>query len=139
MASICFGLLGLAFAYMASPYFPEAREPSYWVALNGAMGVIVGWMFAGKRAGHGTTTGISNGLTTGVAMLFWVFFLMSFAEMIDKSMNNAYDGPVEAVVGVFEIMGDYAVQFAYMELGILMFVGSVVCGLLVEFVAARWS
>ncbi len=139
MAAICFGLLGLAFAYTATASFEEARQPSYWFPLNGGIGVLVGWIFAGARAGKGVSSGVSNGITTAVAMLFWVFFLMSFSDMISKSMRHAYDGPVEAVVGVFEIMGDYAVQFAGMDLGIVMVVGAVVCGLLVEFVAKRWS
>jgi hypothetical protein len=99
----------------------------------------VGWGIVGTRAGNGVGGGVGNGITGGVARLFWVYFLMSFSDMINKSMRNAYDGPVEAVVGVFEIMGDYAVQFAYVDLGVLMIVGSVVSGLLAEFVAKRWS
>jgi hypothetical protein len=138
-AAICFGALALAFAYMAQAYFAEARQPSYWFYLNGAMGVIVGWVIAGSRAGAGIGSGIGSGITAGIGVLFWVFFLMSFADMINKSMRNAYDGPVEAVVGVFEIMGDYAVQFAVIDLGILMLVGSIVSGLIVEFAGSRWS
>ncbi len=139
IAAICFGALGLAFAYAATTYFAEARQPSYWFPLNGGIGLIVGWVIAGTRAGNGTGAGIGNGITAGVALLFWVFFFVSFADMIQKSMRNAYDGPVEAVVGIFELIGDYAVQFAHMDLGVLMLVGSVVSGLIVEFVAARWS
>jgi hypothetical protein len=138
-AAICFGLLGLAFAFVAMIHFEDARQPSYWFPLNGAVGLIVGWGVVGTRAGNGGGGGVGNGITGGVALLFWVFFLMAFSDMIDKSMRNAYDGPVEAVVGVFEIMGDYAVQFAYVDLGVLMIVGSIVSGLLAEFVAKRWS
>lgn len=139
IAAICFGALGLAFAFLATAYFAEARQPSYWFPLTGAVGVVMGWMIAGSRAGNGIGAGIGNGITAGVALLFWVFFFMSFADMIQKSMRNAYDGPVEAVVGVFEIIADYVVQFAYVDLGVLMLVGSVVSGLIIEFVAARWS
>jgi hypothetical protein len=138
-ASICFGALGLAFAFLALAYFEEARGPSYWFPLNGAVGVVVGWIVAGSRVGKGTGSAIGNGITAGMALLFWVFFLMSFAEMIDKSMRNSYDGPVEAVVGVFEIMGDYAVQFAIIELGVLMLIGSIIAGLVIEFAGSRWS
>jgi hypothetical protein len=46
---------------------------------------------------------------------------------------------VEAIVGVFEIMGVYAVQFAIVELGVLMLIGSTIAGLIVEFASSRWS
>ena len=138
-AAICFGALGLAFAYMSAQYFAEARQPSYWYPLSGGVGLLAGWIVVGSRVGRGYTAGMANGITGGVTVLFWVFFLMSFADMIQKSMRNAYDGPVEAVVGVFEIMGEYALQFAYIELGVLMFVGSIVGGYITEFVGRRWS
>ena len=138
-ASICFGALGLAFAFLALAYFEEAQGPSYWFPLNGAVGIVVGWMIAGSRVGKGTGAAIGNGITAVMALLFWVFFLMSFADMIDKSMRNAYDGPVEAIVGVFEIMGVYAVQFVIVELGVLMLIGSIIAGLIVEFASSRWS
>jgi hypothetical protein len=139
MAAICFGALGVTFAVLATAYFPEAGHPSYWLPLNGAAGIVVGWMFAGARAGNGIGSAIGNGITTGVTVLFCVFFFLSFGDMIGKSMRNAYDGPVEAVVGVFTLMGEYAVQFAIVELGVVMLVGSIIAGILVEIVGSRWS
>ena len=87
-AAILFGVLALAFAFAASPYFPEAQQPSYWFPLNAAVGAVCGWILCGKRAGAGYQTSFANGITTGVGILFWVFFLISFADMVKKSQKT---------------------------------------------------
>lgn len=137
--AILFGLLALYFAYSASPYFPEAQQPSYWYLLTGGVGVLCGWILVGTRAGAGYPSGIGAGITGGVAILFWVFFLMSFSDMIEKSLRKSYDGPIEAVINVFQLMVDWFMVFAVVELGVLMAVGSVVGGFITEFVGKRWS
>ena len=136
-AAICFALLGVGFAYLATPFFSEARAPWFWYPLNGVVGIIVGWKVVGSRVGRGMAAGLGNGITGTVALLFWVLFFMSFAEMIRKSMRKAYDDPLEAVVGVFEIMGEYVIQFADVQLGIFLAVGSLVVGFIVEFIGSR--
>jgi hypothetical protein len=55
--------------------------------------------------------------------------------MIRKSMRRAYDGPVEAVINIFEIGGTYAIQFATFEVIATLIVGGVVAGLFTEFFA----
>ena len=138
-AAIFFGIVGYLFAQMASPYFPEAREPFYWYPLNVGVGAVVGWIVCGSRAGSGYSNALANGLTTGVGMLFWVYFLFCFHEMIRKSLRKSYDGPIEAVVNVFQLMLEWGEKFMIAELGILMAVGSVVAALITEFVGRRYS
>lgn len=136
-AAVLFGLLGYLFATQASPYFPEAQEPYYWLQLNIAAGVIVGWLLCGTKAGNGYRPGLANGITTVVAVLFSVFFFMSFFDMIKKSLRRSYDGPIEAVVNVFEIMMEWVPFFAVQDLGILVFGGAIMAGLITEFVGKR--
>ncbi len=136
-AAILFGLLALAFAVEAGPYFPEAKEPQYWLYLNGAAGAVVGWMLCGTKAGNGYRPGLANGITTIVATLFAVFFIMSFVDMIKKSLRRSYDGPVEAVVNVFEIMLEWVPTFLVQDLGVLIFGGAIMAGLITEFVGKR--
>ena len=136
-AAILFGLLGYAFAIQASPFFPEAKEPQYWLPLNIAAGVVVGWLVCGTKAGNGYRPGLANGLTTVVASLFAVFFIMSFVDMIKKSLRRSYDGPIEAVVNVFEIMLEWVPVFLVQDLGILIFGGAIMAGLITEFVGKR--
>lgn len=136
-AAILFGLLGLAFAYQSGPYFPEAKEPFYWYPLNGIAGAILGWMISGAKAGTGYRAGVAHGITTGAAMIFWVYFLMSSHDMIKKSLRKLYDGPVEAVVNVFEIMLDWGERFLVQDLLIFFVAGCILCGLVTEFIGKR--
>ena len=136
-AAILFGVLALAFAFAASPYFPEAQQPSYWFLLNAAVGAVCGWILCGKRAGAGYQTSFANGITTGVGILFWVFFLISFADMVKKSLRRSYDGPIEALINVFQIMLDWGKVFMILDLGILMLAGSLIAGFITEYVDKR--
>jgi len=43
------------------------------------------------------------------------------------------------VINVFQLMVDWFMDFAVVELGVLMAVGSVVGGFITEFVGKRWS
>ena len=74
-AAICIAALGLVFAFLTIPFFPESRPPGFWFPLNGIVGLLVGWTVMGSRAGRGMTAGIGNGITGAVALLFWVLFL----------------------------------------------------------------
>ena len=137
-AALLFGLLAFAWALQSGPYFPEAKEPYYWVPLNAAAGAIIGWLLCGTKAGHGYRPGLANGVTTIVAVLFAVFFLMSFMDMIKKSLRRSYDGPVEAVVNVFEIMLEWIPFFLVQDLGILILGGAIMAGLVTEFIGKRF-
>lgn len=138
IGAICFGFLGAYIAYIAGPLFEDGRQPNYWFPLCGLAGIWSGWVVVGKRAGRGYSSGVGNGLTGAAAMIFWILFLMSFADMISKSLRRSYDDPVEALVNVFEIASEYAVRFATADVIIALLVGGVVGGLVTEFFGRRF-
>lgn len=138
-AAIFFGAVGWYFSQEATPFFEDGQIPSYWLQTCVAIGVVCAWMLNGKKAGVGYSGGVGQGLTTIVAFAFWVLFTVSFFDMIAKSMRNRYDGPVEAVVDVFALMGEYVLDFASIQLGLILLVGGIAGGLFTEFVAKRAS
>ena len=109
--AIFFGILGGTLAWLLVPFFDEARTPKFWFALSGAVGVLIGWVFMGPRTGQGTGVAIGTGLTGAVMLAFWVLFFLSGSDMIRASMRGRFDGPMDAVIGTFGIMADYAKQF----------------------------
>lgn len=137
--AVAFAVFGWYIATYSGQYFEEGRTPGFWIPLGVLAGVYSGWVVVGKRTGAGYASGISNGITGTATLLFWMLFLMCFAEMIGKSMRRRYDGPVEAVVDVFALMGDYVVRFAQVELGIVIAIGAVAAGLFSEFFGKRYS
>ncbi len=136
--AICFGALGVYLASLTSVLFDDGTMPWYWTLLCGASGVWSGWFFVGKRVGNGLGGAVGNGITGALALAFWALFVLSFVEMITRSMRRTYDGPLEAIVGIFELMVQYAVQFGISEVITTALIGGIVCGLITEFMGRRF-
>jgi hypothetical protein len=137
-AAIAFAVIGIYIATLISPLFEQDKEPLWWVPLCLAAGIWSGWVVVGSRAGKGYSAGIGNGITGVLAFAFWVLFLLSFADMIKKSLRQAYEGPVEAVVSVFELMGTYVLAFWSPTLIGLILICGVGGGLFAEYFAKRF-
>lgn len=137
-AAIALGALGGYLAFLLFPLFDEGTAPTFLYPLSIGAGIWAGWVVIGKRAGRGYNAAIGNGITGMLAMVFWIMFVMSFADMIKKSMRRSYDGPVEAVVNVFEIMIDYAGTLYTNEVAMVLAGGAIAAGLFSEFFAKRY-
>ncbi len=98
---------------------------------------IIGWRVIGVRLGRGIPQGAGAGLTGMAALLFWLFLLLSFNEMIGRSLDLRYQGPFEAFQGMFEIAYEYLLNVLHVRLGILLAGGAMLVGLVSELVA-KW-
>ncbi|SEW11736.1 hypothetical protein SAMN04488515_1137 [Cognatiyoonia koreensis] len=137
-AAIAFAVIGGYIATLISPLFEDGKQPSWWYPLCVLSGLWAGWVVVGKRAGRGYSSAVGNGITGVIAQCFWIIFLMSFADMIKKSLRKSYDGPVEAVVNVFEIMAEYGFAFWSPTLAGIIIGCGVAGGLFAEFFAKRF-
>ncbi|WP_386682077.1 TrgA family protein [Loktanella sp. R86503] len=136
--AVFYAALGAALAFLLVPYFDEARAPKYWIPLVIAVGVLVGWMVVGSRSGQGTGAAIGTGLTGAAALAFWVLLLVSGYDMIQVAMRGRFDGPMDAVIGVFSIMLDYAKSF-YSPLILFVWIGGgLIAGLVTDLIGSRY-
>lgn len=138
MAAICLAVVAYFISEMVKPLMPESTDFGYFVPLNVVLGLCVGWIVMGRRAGRGTTAAINNGLTGVFVLMLWGVGLQAINEMIRLAMRNRYDGPFEAIVAVFQIGAEYAVIIATVPIGIALVISAVVSGLLTEFADSRW-
>ena len=138
--AVLYGALALLLAVLLLDRFGDSGAPKYWLALCGIVGVVVGWTVVGSRSSGrgGVGIAIGTGITGAAAMAFWVLFFLSGYDMIIQSMRGAYDGPVEAVIGVFEIMVDYAVQFYDPVVVAVWLFGGAVAGIVTTAVGQRY-
>lgn len=137
---------GLAFAmvtWFACEFvkfnLPEDSDPGKFSELSAALAFILGWRFAGPHQREGYGRAFSNGLTTAVVITICVAFMHAGIEMIRQSMRMSYDGPMDAVVGMFILAGEYAVIAATPNPIGVMLIGGIFSGILVEWASRRWN
>ncbi|MFP4043632.1 MAG: TrgA family protein [Rhodosalinus sp.] len=106
--------------------------------INLVLGALCGWIVIGKRAGRGYSAAIGNGLTGGAALVFWALFVQAVREMVDRSLARRYDGPVEAIAGVFELIVEYGAFLVNTQMLVTLVAGSILGGVASEFAARRW-
>lgn len=136
--AVIFGLFGWYLAGITIPFFPESNAPSYWLPAAAAISLFVGWKIVGGRAGRGYSPATGIGLTAGFAMGFCLIFLVAFNQMISNAMRLRYDGPMDAVVAVFELMLEFARYFYDLQLIVTLFLGGVLCAWGVEYFGKRY-
>jgi len=137
-AALCLALLAFILSGQIMPLMPEGTDFGYFTVINIAIGLIIGWVVMGKRAGRGIIPAINNGIGGVAVMLFWGLFIQGTYEMFRLAMRNRYDGPFEALSAIFTIGLDYAtVIFVPVVIGTVL-VGALVSGLVTEKASRHW-
>jgi hypothetical protein len=139
VAAIALGVLGWFGSDLVRPLMPPHTAFGWFNYVNAVLGVLCGWFVIGSRAGRGYAEALANGLTGVLALIIWGFFAQSFNLMLKQSLEKKFDGPVEAIVGIFRNAMDYG-QYLIdpMLIGALL-VGGMICGLLAEMASRRWT
>ena len=138
VAAIMFAGLGALVTYLIIPLFPEGTNFGWFMPGNALIGLMAGWIVAGSRAGKGYYSATGYGLTAMVSMVVWGLLIYSSIEMVERSIRKMYDGPVDAVVSVFELGVDYLRIIAVPEVIVFLVIGGIICGLVTDFFAQRF-
>lgn len=138
-SAMALAVLGAYFAYITVPRFTEGSLPGFWYPLCIAAGVWAGWVVMGKRMGNGYSAAVGNGFTGVFAQVFWIFFILAFVDMLQKSMRRSYDGPVEALIDGAQIALEYGGELFSVDLVIALVVGAIAAAFFSEFYAQRFS
>lgn len=138
VAAILFAAIGWFTADLVKPLLPEGTAVARFSPISAISGFLVGWIFTGKRILMGG--GLGLGLTSSILLLFWVLLIFSGYEMLQISMrSNQFDGPMEALQGMFGIMIKYLWLIAIPKVIGALIVGGLLAGWITEFIAKRWS
>ncbi|MDM8167134.1 TrgA family protein [Roseovarius sp.] len=134
-----FGLaaLGWQATQTVKAIWPIEESFGHFSLFTALLGLLVGWWVMGRRIGRGYMAALGAGLTGLGAYLFWEFLLLSFYDMIQRSLDLRYDGPVEAIQGMFEIAFEYAQNIYYWPLIWFLVLGAMGIGLIAEFLTRR--
>jgi hypothetical protein len=137
-AGILWGALAWYVSNLMAPLFPEGTNLGWFAEFNAAIGVLCGWNVAGSRAKTTWSEAVGYGITATVALVFWCLFLHSLNEMIAYALRKLYDGPVEALIGVFAIMLDHTNLLLNPQVMATLIGGGILSGFVTEWVGRRF-
>lgn len=138
VAAVMFALAGFLGAEAFKPLMEEGTNFGQFSPLTAVIGALTGWMVMGRLAGRGYVAATGFGLRTMVTIVFWALLAFCIYDMVLLSMKMRYDGPVEAVVGVFELMVERVLIMRDWNFVITLAVCGVVGGLVTEWAGRRW-
>jgi hypothetical protein len=136
--AILFGLWGWYISGVATPFFMEGRPPRSFVPASVLTGILIGWIYIGRRLGQGYVQAVGHGLSGGFAFAFVSLFIMGLSLMMANAMRRRYDGPMEAVVDIFNLMVSESGRFYDVTLIASVFVGAVLCAWVAEYFAQKY-
>ena len=140
-AAVLLGALAYVAADAVGNHFPPEDRQGALRQLSAFFGVVIGWRFLGKRVNRGWYGSLGVGLSAGVVLVIVCLVAFSAIEMLRRAMRMSYGGnPIEALEDMFQIgMEMVWDKLAYTDVIVILVVGSMVCGLVTEAVARRWS
>ncbi|MFK7837503.1 MAG: TrgA family protein [Sulfitobacter sp.] len=141
VAAVCLAIVGFLLSGLIMPVYEEAVGETnfgYFVYVNIVIGLVVGWVSMGKRAGRGVSSAITNGVTGVFLLVLWGLFSQACNEMTRLAMKNRYDGPFDAIAAVFQIMAEWGLLLLNGPILGTMVVGAFVAGTLTEYAWRTW-
>lgn len=138
VAALGMGGLGFIVSLLIMDLFPEDTNFGWFIHVNVALGLFVGWVVTGSRAGRGMVPAMNTGMTSAVVLIFWGLFVQSCNEMVRLAMKNRFDGAMEALIAVFEIGAEYAVFMSTLTIWAVIMGGGLLVGVLTEYAWRTW-
>lgn len=139
ISALLFGVLAWVVSGLVIQLLPEGSSPGWLAPVNTLVGALMGWRITGAHAGEGFVSSVGYGLTAIFATTFWAILIWASYEMIERAMSLRYEGPVEALQDMTNIMVEYATLIATTNVVGTMVVGSIICALAAEAAGRRWS
>lgn len=134
-------LFAMAAFLAAEAYQPlldaDAASPRISLAAAG-IGLVCGWSVMGGLVGRGFVAAAGFGLRTMVTIIFFALLFSAIYDMVLLSMKLRYDGPMEAVVGIFELMVERVLLMRDANFIATSAIGGIVGGVAAEWAGRRW-
>ena len=142
-AALSLAVIGFLLSGLVMPEFLKFKDIDqfdfgWFVQVNIVLGVLVGWISMGKRAGRGVSAAITNGITGVFLLVLWALFIQACNEMTRLAMKNRYDGPFEAIAAVSQISAEWGLMIMTAPILATAAVSAFVTGILTEYAWRTW-
>lgn len=138
-AAIAFALLAFFAAEIYRPHMPPGVQPGLFSFMSMLIGLVAGWRVMGPQAGQGNWMAVNNGLKTTAVMVLLALVIFSLYEMMVQAFRPAYRGPMEAIIGAFDIGVRFFLAMLAWDVLAVLILGGILGGLLSEWAARRWK
>jgi hypothetical protein len=138
VASVLFAALAVFVADLYRQGITDGTRTAYLVPGCAAIGLICGWRVMGRLVGTGMGDALGSGIRTSLTIVFFALLFFSIYEMVLTSTKGLYDGPMQAVLAIFDIMLDYGRGLITPEVLGAIFVGGGLAGMGAEWADRRW-
>jgi hypothetical protein len=138
VAAVMFAAVGFLAAEAFKPQMPQGTPFGPFSLVVAGIGFLTGWIVMGGLVGRGYGAAAGYGMRTSVTVVFWALLLGSIYLMVEMSMKMRYDGPMDAVVGIFELMAEHARLLLDTDVLMVLGIGGVAGGCAAEWAARRW-
>lgn len=138
VSAILFGLLGLFVAQLYAQGITTGARTTWLREVATAISMICGWRVMGVLVGKGMSAAIGSGIRTALTAVFFTLLAFAIYEMIVISTKGRYDGPMDAVLAVFEIFVDLGWGLLTPEIIVTVLGGAALAGTAAEAADRRW-
>ncbi|MCB6176676.1 TrgA family protein [Rhodobacter sp. Har01] len=139
VAALCFAAVGWLAANAHVPALGSNASVGAFREMTALIGLLIGWRVMGNRVGKGMAEAVGSGLLTSMLLVFFALLLFSGYLMIDRSLTSQpYDGPMDAVLGVFELMMEQGRKMLTVGVLGVLILGGMLGGAAAEWARARW-
>jgi len=138
VAALSIGALACLASILFMPLMPDSTDFGYFIPINLALGLAIGWRIMGAKAGRGITAAINNGLGGAFVLVLAALFLHGCGEMVDRAMDNWYDTPFAAFGAVIGFMAEFGLVALDLRVIAALLIGGALAGLATEAAGRRW-
>jgi hypothetical protein len=139
VAALAFAALGYLAAEVFKNTMPERTVWGYFNSISAVIGLLCGWGVMGGLVGRGYQAAIGFGLRTMVQAVLLVVIVFSIYEAVLRSTRMRYDGPMEAVLGMFQFTLEYLNKMATQPMVGTLLLGGILGGVAAEWANRRWK
>lgn len=138
VAAVIFAAIGWLAANAHVPAMGEGVNIGRMREYSALIGLLVGWRVMGNLTGQNYADAVGAGLRTIATFAFFALLAFATTRMIGQSTKMIYDGPMEAFLAIFRIMGEEGQKMLTAGVLGVLAAGAVLGGILTEWASRRW-
>lgn len=144
-AKLVAALILAAVAWIAAdqyaPLLPDGRPAGVLREVSAIIGIICGWMILGGflMKPRGRIEAMGTGVRTSLTIAFLVLVIFSVWDMLYRSTQGRYDGPMEAFLDVFGRAVVLGRPMFNPEVVSVLLLGGLFAGAMAHWAGSKWK